>query len=208
MLREALEDMPLIAILRGIVPEEVEEAVETLTKAGIRIIEIPLNSPRPYKSLSILARLAGGDILGGAGTVLTVEEVRAVAETGVKLVVSPNADPAVICAAKQAGLFSLPGVATPSEAFAALAAGADGLKMFPGEVLPPAVLKAWRAVLPAGTLLLPVGGITPGSMADYVAAGADGFGIGSALYKPGRPKAEFHRRVNDMVAACRSAWTA
>ena len=198
-LADYLEKSPLIAILRGIKPEEVVGARDVLTGAGIRIIEVPLNSPQPLESLRLLAAQVEGETLIGAGTVLTVDEVYAVAETGARLIVAPNADPAVIARAKSLGLFCLPGVATPSEAFAALKAGADGLKLFPAEALPPAAMKAWLAVLPAGTLLVPVGGISTESMAGYVAAGAAGIGIGSSLYKPGVSAAELKERADNFI---------
>lgn len=184
-LHRCMKDLPLVAVLRGITPEEIPAATEALMSAGFRIIEVPLNSPRPFDSLALLVKHAGPDMLVGAGTVLDVTQVKQVAATGAGLVVSPNCDTAVISAAKVLGMVTLPGVATPTEALAALAAGADGLKMFPGETLPPKAVKAWRAVLPEGTRLLPVGGITPESMGEYLAAGAAGFGIGSALYQPG-----------------------
>jgi 2-dehydro-3-deoxyphosphogalactonate aldolase len=198
-LADYLEKSPLIAILRGIKPEEVPDALKVLTGAGIRIVEVPLNSPQPLESLRLLAAQADGETLIGAGTVLTVDEVYAVAETGARLIVAPNADPAVIARAKSLGLFCLPGVATPSEAFAALKAGADGLKLFPAEALPPTVMKAWLAVLPAGTLLVPVGGISTENMAGYVAAGASGFGIGSALYTPGVSTAGLKERAENFT---------
>ena len=143
-------------------------------------------------------------MLAGAGTVLSPAEVEAEAAAGGRLMVAPNADREVIAAAKRLGMVALPGVATPTEAFAALAAGADGLKMFPAEILPPKALKAWRAVLPAGIPLLPVGGITPESMADYLAAGADGFGLGSALYKPGMSAGELGQRAKAFAEAYRA----
>ena len=202
-LRRCMHDLPLVAILRGITPEEAPAALETLSTAGFRIVEVPLNSPRPFDSIAGMVKRAGTGMLIGAGTVLDVAQVKEVAAAGGRLIVAPNCDPAVIRAAKQLGLAALPGVATPSEAFAALAAGADGLKMFPGESLPPAAVKAWNAVLPAGTLLLPVGGITPDNMAEYLAAGAAGFGIGSALYKPGIAPAALQRHAADFVAAWR-----
>ena len=195
LLRRCMNELPLVAILRGITPEEAPGALDALVAAGFRIIEVPLNSPRPFDSLAHLVKRAGKDVLIGAGTVLDVEQVKQVAATGAALMVAPNCDAAVIGAAKKLGMAALPGVATPSEAFVALAAGADGLKMFPGEMLPPKAVKAWRAVLPAGTLLLPVGGVTPENMADYVAAGAAGFGIGSALYSPGVSAAELSARA-------------
>lgn len=197
-----LDRSPLIAILRGIEPESVLAAFDVLVEAGIRIVEVPLNSPRPLESLRLLSGHAAPEVLIGAGTVLTVEEVYSVAETGARLIVSPNADAAVIARAKSLGLLSVPGVATPSEAFAALRAGADGLKMFPAESMPPAVLKAWLAVLPPGTLLVPVGAITTDNMADYMAVGAAGFGIGSSLYKPGIDVGELKRRAVDFVTRC------
>ena len=202
MLRQLLEDLPLIAILRGIRPQEVPAAADALTSAGFRIIEIPLNSPEPLESLRHLAGRTG--LLVGAGTVLSPAEVEAVAAAGGRLMVAPNADREVIAAAKRLGMVAIPGVATPTEAFAALAAGADGLKMFPAEILPPKAVKAWRAVLPASMALLPVGGITPESMADYLAAGADGFGLGSALYKPGMSAAELGQRAKAFATAYRA----
>jgi 2-dehydro-3-deoxyphosphogalactonate aldolase len=202
MLRPLLQDLPLIAILRGIRPEEVPAAADALAGAGFRIIEIPLNSPEPLESLRYLARRT--DLLVGAGTVLSPAEVEAVAAAGGRLMVAPNADREVIAAAERLGMVALPGVATPTEAFAALAAGADGLKMFPAEILPPKAVKAWRAVLPASVPLLPVGGITPESMGDYLAAGADGFGLGSALYKPGMSAGELGRRAEAFAMAYRA----
>ena len=202
MLRQLLADLPLIAILRGIRPQEVPAAADALTSAGFRIIEIPLNSPEPLESLRHLAGRTG--LLAGAGTVLSTAEVEAVAAAGGRLMVAPNADREVIAAAKRLGMVALPGVATPTEAFTALAAGADGLKMFPAEILPPKAVKAWRAVLPASIALLPVGGITPESMADYLAAGANGFGLGSALYKPGMSAAELGQRAKAFAEAYRT----
>ena len=202
MLRQLLEDLPLIAILRGIQPREVPAAADVLTSAGFRIIEIPLNSPEPLESLRHLAGRTG--LVAGAGTVLSAAEVEAVAAAGGRLMVAPNTDREVIAAAKRLGMVALPGVATPTEAFAALAAGADGLKMFPAEILPPKAVKAWRAVLPASMALLPVGGITPESMADYLAAGADGFGLGSALYKPGMSAGELGQRAKAFAEAYRA----
>jgi len=161
-----------------------------------------LNSPEPLESLRHLAGRTG--LLAGAGTVLSTAEVEAVAAAGGRLMVAPNADREVIAAAKRLGMVALPGVATPTEAFTALAAGADGLKMFPAEILPPKAVKAWRAVLPASIALLPVGGITPESMADYLAAGADGFGLGSALYKPGMSAAELGQRAKAFAEAYRA----
>ena len=163
--------------------------------------QVPLNSPRPFESLSYLVRHAPAGILIGAGTVLTAAEVDRVAATGAKLMIAPNCAPPVIAAAKARGLIALPGVATPTEAFTALAAGADGLKMFPGELLPPAAVKAWRAVLPKETLLIPTGGVTPENIAGYRGARADGFGIGSALYQPGISREELAQRAAAFTAA-------
>lgn len=200
-LRECLRKLPLIAILRGMTPEEAPAVLEAL--AGFSILEVPLNSPRPLESIAYLVRHARPDVLIGAGTVLTDAEVAGVAATGAKLIIAPNFAPAVVAAAKAHGLIALPGVATPTEAFAALAAGADGLKMFPGELLPPAAVKAWRAVLPKDTLLVPTGGVTPDNVAAYRADGADGFGIGSALYKPGMAQDELAQKAAAFMAAVR-----
>ena len=184
LLQPYLDRLPLIAILRGVTPEAVVAIGEALVRAGFAIVEVPLNSPQPLESIRRLRGALGTGVLGGAGTVTTPAEVRAVADAGGELIVMPHSDAAVVRAAKDAGLACTPGVATPTEAFAALADGADALKLFPAELLTPAVVKALRAVLPKGTRLLPVGGITPDAMAPYVAAGAAGFGLGSALYKP------------------------
>ncbi len=181
----ALLACPLVAILRGLRPDEAEAIGTALIEAGIRIIEVPLNSPEPFASITRLAEIAGDTVLVGAGTVLDTEAVARVAAAGGELVVSPATDIAVIGAAVAAGMVALPGFLTPGEAFAALAAGAHGLKYFPAEAGSPAALKAMRAVLPRGTLLLPVGGITPESIPAWRDAGADGFGIGGGLFKPG-----------------------
>ena len=203
ILRDSLARCPLIAILRGMKPEEAPWVLETLVAVGFRILEVPLNSPRRFESLAYLVRHAPPGILIGAGTVLTEAEVDEVTATGAKLMIAPNCAPPVIAAAKTRGLMALPGVATPTEAFTALAAGADGLKMFPGELLPPAAVKAWRAVLPKETLLVPTGGVAPDTIAAYRAAGADGFGIGSALYKPGMSPEELAQKAAAVVAALR-----
>ena len=177
--------LPLIAVLRGITPEEIPAVGAALTKHGFAILEVPLNSPRPFDSIGALAAHFGERCLVGAGTVTSVDEVTRVNAAGGRLIVMPHADTAVIREAKRQGMICVPGVATPTEAFAALAAGADGLKMFPAEQMPPPVLKAWRAVLPENTLLFPVGGITPDKIAAYWEAGAAGFGTGSSVYRPG-----------------------
>ena len=200
----ALAKLPLVAILRGIAPADAEAVAEALLAEDFDLIEIPLNSPDPFVSIAAVRRLAPARAFVGAGTVLTVAEVDAVAEVGGDLIVTPNTNPAVIAQAKARGLLCLPGAATPSEAFAALAAGADGVKAFPAEMITPAVVKAWGAVLPKGTPILPVGGITPDNMGPYVRAGAAGFGLGSALYKPGDTAAA----VRVKAAAFRAAWRA
>lgn len=201
---EAFADLPLVAILRGIRPAEAGPVVEALVEGGFRLIEVPLNSPEPLVTIAEMQARFGDRALFGAGTVLGAVEVAAVAATGARLIVSPNTDTTVIRATKAAGLVALPGAATPTEAFAALAAGADAVKLFPAEGLPPAVVKAWRAVLPRGTRLLPVGGIDVAALAPYRAAGADGFGLGSALYKPGMTALDVGERAARFVAAWRA----
>jgi 2-dehydro-3-deoxyphosphogalactonate aldolase len=180
-----LQPLPLIAILRGVKPDEVIDIAEVLVDAGFRIIEVPLNSPRPLSSIENLSAHFGDRLLTGAGTVMDPESVSEVAAAGGHLIVMPHADANVVETAKSQGLYALPGFATPTEAFRMLAAGADGLKLFPAEANPPPVLKAMRAVIPADTKVLPVGGITPDKVAAYLNAGANGFGLGSALYAPG-----------------------
>jgi 2-dehydro-3-deoxyphosphogalactonate aldolase len=200
-LKDAFAELPLVAILRGVKPEEALAIGEALVEAGFRIIEVPLNSPDPFRSIALLAKRFGDRALVGSGTVMSPEAARQTADSGGRLVVMPHSNPDVIRAAKAAGAWCLPGVATPTEGFAALAAGADGLKLFPAETLPPAVVKAWRAVFPAEIPLLPVGGIAPETMAAYLAVGASGFGIGSALYKPGIAVKELAARADAFVAA-------
>lgn len=203
MLKQALKENGLVAILRGLRPEEAPAVGDTLYQAGFRVIEVPLNSPQPLDSIGLLRQRLPSDCLIGAGTVLTPEQVTQVKDAGGQVIVMPHSDPKVLRAAKAAGLFLSPGVATPTEAFAALAEGADVLKLFPAEQMSPAVVKAWLAVLPAGTVLLPVGGITPDNMRTFVEAGVKGFGLGSGLYKPGMTAADVQDRATAYVRAWR-----
>jgi len=182
---QQLQRFPFIAITRGLLPAEAVDCAQVLADEGFTIIENPLNSPEPYDSIERLADHFGEQVLIGAGTVTEVEQVKKVKQAGGRVIISPNCDLQVIGAAKEAGLLSIPGVATPTEAMAALKAGADGLKLFPAEMISPAVVKAMRAVLPADTLLLPVGSITADNWQPYFQAGANGFGLGSALYSRG-----------------------
>nr|WP_189992862.1 2-dehydro-3-deoxy-6-phosphogalactonate aldolase [Thalassobaculum fulvum] len=206
-----MERLPLVAILRGVEPDEVVAIGAELVDVGFAVIEVPLNSPEPFDSIGRLAAAFGDRALIGAGTVLTAAAVDRVAAAGGGLIVMPHADTAVIRAAKRAGLFAVPGFATPTEAFSALDAGADALKLFPAEAAPPAVLKAMRAVLPPAVPVLPVGGIRPETMAGYWEAGAAGFGLGSALYKPGdapatvRAKAVAFRQAIDALRGSMTA---
>jgi 2-dehydro-3-deoxyphosphogalactonate aldolase len=197
----AMARLPLVAILRGLVPEEAPAIGQALVAAGFSLIEVPLNSPRPFESIAALRAALPSEVVLGAGTVMHIDEIAALRAAGGELVVMPHADLALVRAAKAQGLLCVPGVATPTEAFAARAAGADALKLFPAEALPPAVLKAWRAVLPPALPVLPVGGVTPESLAAWRAAGAAGAGLGSALYAPGRPVTEVAARARGFVEA-------
>lgn len=195
---------PLVAILRGVKPDEVEAIAAALEANGIAIVEVPLNSPDPLDSIARLARTFGSRLLIGAGTVMNAEQVAQIAGVGGRLIVTPHADVAVTRAAKQHGLMAVPGFFTPTEAFSLLAAGADALKLFPAEGASPQVLRAMRAVLPAGTAVLPVGGIDASNIPAWSNAGAAGFGIGSAIYKPGDAPAIVAGKAKLLVAAAKS----
>jgi 2-dehydro-3-deoxyphosphogalactonate aldolase len=203
-LRAALSYCPVVAILRGVKPDEIDAISDALIEAGITVVEVPLNSPQPFESIARLANRHGHHALIGAGTVLDVADVARLKDAGGKLVVAPNFDADVVRAAKAAGLAALPGVMTPSEGFAALKAGADGLKLFPAEIIPPAVFKAWRAVFPADCLMLAVGGVGVDNIKVYADAGASGYGIGSALYKPGRAANEIGPLARALVQAAKA----
>lgn len=196
----AAASLPLVAILRGLSPAEAPSVGDALLEAGFRLIEVPLNSPEPLKSIELL-RQRLPQALVGAGTVLSVQQAREVHGAGGELIVSPDCKPAVIAESVKLGMVSLPGVMTPTEAFAALDAGATGLKIFPAELASPAVVKALLAVLPPGTPIMPVGGISPDNMDAWRAAGAAGFGIGSSLYKPGKSAAAVGEDAKKFVAA-------
>lgn len=199
--QQAFGACPFVAILRGITPDEVVPMADALLEAGFRLIEVPLNSPDPLTSLQRLAGHVGEDALVGAGTVTTPERVAEVERAGGRLIIAPNLDIRIAREASARSLVYGPGVGTVSEAFAAIEAGASFLKLFPAEAISPAAVKAMRAVLPETTPLLPVGGITPASMAGYLDAGARGFGLGGALYQPGFGPAEVARRARAFIEA-------
>jgi 2-dehydro-3-deoxyphosphogalactonate aldolase len=204
-LETLLGGLPLVAILRGLTPDEAPAIADALFDVGFRCLEVPLNSPEPFESIRRIVDRMGDRALIGAGTVLTVEDVRRMADVGGKIVISPNADVDVIAATKDAGLQSLPAFFTPTEAFRAIAAGADALKLFPAELAGPQGLKAMRAVLPKTTPVFPVGGIDPDTMGSYLKAGAAGFGIGSSLYAPGRSVEDVRARGEALVAGFKAA---
>ena len=196
-----LTQCPLIAILRGVTPDEVTAVGEALARERIVIVEVPLNSPQPVDSIGRLARAFGDRLLIGAGTVMTTAQVGEIAAAGGKLIVTPHADATIVRAAKQQGLLTVPGCFTPTEAFTMLAAGADALKLFPAEAASPAVLRALQAVLPTNAAILPVGGIDAANIAGWREAGAAGFGIGSAIYRPGDSPAVVAAKARGLVSA-------
>jgi 2-dehydro-3-deoxyphosphogalactonate aldolase len=204
LLGRHIAQCPLVAIIRGVTPDTVEAVGDALFGEGIRIIEVPLNSPDPLASIERLARRLGDTALVGAGTVLDPANVARVKDAGGRIIVSPDTNVEVIAAAAEAGLVSSPGYFTPSEAFTALRAGAHALKLFPAEAASPAVVKAQRAVLPKHVPLLVVGGVRPDNMRDYLEAGASGFGLGSGLYKPGQAPAEVAAQARAYVAGVRA----
>ncbi|MGZ2411788.1 2-dehydro-3-deoxyphosphogalactonate aldolase [Sphingomonas sp. F9_3S_D5_B_2] len=200
LLHHYLDECPLVAIIRGVTPNEADDIAAAIHEAGIRIIEVPLNSPDPLRSIERIATQYGERTLVGAGTVLRSEQVEQVRNAGGRIIVSPDTNPDVISAAAEAGLVSCPGYFTPSEAFTAIRAGAHGLKLFPAEGATPGVLKGQLAVIPKDVPVLPVGGISPDNMQPWLAAGAAGFGLGSGLYKPGQSPAETLEKSRAYVA--------
>ena len=204
-LQGAFEQMPLLAVLRGIYPDEAEPVGEALIEAGFTTLEVTLDSPEPFTSIERLARRFGDSVFVLAGTVLKPDAVSSVAQAGGRAIVAPNLNEAVVRETKRAGLLSMPGVLTPTEAFNALDYGADALKIFPGDAISPAVVKGMKAVLPAGTQICVTGGVTANNLGDFLTAGADAAGIGSALFKHGRPAAEIGAEARRLVEAVRGA---
>jgi len=200
-----LDRCPLIAILRGVRPDEVVPICAALEEAGVAIVEVPLNSPSPIQSISLLAENFGDRLLIGAGTVMTPAQVEEIAGVGGRLIVTPHADPEIVRTAKRLRMMAAPGFFTPAEAFSLLAAGADAIKLFPAEGSNPAALRGMRAIFPPGTLVIPVGGIAPDNIGMWHAAGAAGYGIGSSIYKPGDTAEIVGRKAAALVAACRVA---
>ncbi len=201
--RTWLDRCPLVAILRGIQPAEAASIGFALERAGITIMEVPLNSPSPFESIAILSRTFGGRILIGAGTLTKPSQVAEVAAAGGRLIVTPHADLAIVHAAKDAGLFVFPGFFNPTEAFALLEAGADALKLFPAEVLGPPMLKALRAVLPKSAIVIPVGGVDANQVGPWMAAGALGLGVGTSIYKPGDDARIVEAKAHALLEAVR-----
>jgi 2-dehydro-3-deoxyphosphogalactonate aldolase len=205
IMKTFLDRCPLIAILRGVRPDEVVPICAALEEAGVAIVEVPLNSPSPIQSISLLAENFGDRLLIGAGTVMTPAQVEEIAGVGGRLIVTPHADPEIVRTAKRLRMMAAPGFFTPAEAFSLLAAGADAIKLFPAEGSNPAALRGMRAIFPPGTLVIPVGGIAPDNIGMWHAAGAAGYGIGSSIYKPGDTAEIVGRKAAALVAACRVA---
>lgn len=198
---EKFAEMPLIAILRGLSPAEAVDVATVLVEAGIKVLEVPLNSPDPFESISKMKSHLGDDAVIGAGTVLTAENAKRVHDSGGELIVAPNLNAAVAAETKKCGMIYCPGILTPTEAFSALELGADALKIFPADAHPPAYIKAIRAVLPSDTVVIPTGGVEPDTIATYHSVGANGFGAGSSLYKPGKSLDEISKMATKLVSA-------
>lgn len=204
LLNRYLDECPLVAIIRGVTPGEANAIGDALYESGIRIIEVPLNSPEPLKSIELLAKKFGDGVLVGAGTVLDAADVQRVRDVGGRIIVSPDTNANIIAATAAAGLVASPGYFTPSEAFAAIRAGATALKLFPAEAAAPAVIKAHLAVIPKDVPIMVVGGVTPDTMRPWLDAGASGFGLGGGLYKPGQSVAETLEKARAYVAQVRA----
>jgi 2-dehydro-3-deoxyphosphogalactonate aldolase len=204
-LEDALEACGIVAILRGVSPDEVVAVSQTLYDAGIRVVEVPLNSPEPFTSIEKLSKAFAGKMIVGAGTVLTAQDVNLLKAHGGQISVSPDCNPETISRAVELGMIPLPGVFTPTEAFSAIRAGAKHLKLFPAEVASPATIKAWKAVLPKHVKIYAVGGVTPENMGDWLAAGASGFGIGSSIYKQGLSMVKISESAHSLVSAWKRA---
>jgi 2-dehydro-3-deoxyphosphogalactonate aldolase len=204
-LEQAINACGIVAILRGVTPAEVVDVAAALHKSGIRIVEVPLNSPDPFISIEKLSIAFRNELIVGAGTVLSTQDVNLLKHHGGQISVSPDCNPEVISLAVKMGMIPLPGVFTPTEAFAAIKAGANHLKLFPAEAASPATIKAWKAVLPKHVQLFAVGGVTPGNMSDWLKAGASGFGIGSSLYKPGMKIIDVAKSAHELVEAWKKA---
>jgi 2-dehydro-3-deoxyphosphogalactonate aldolase len=200
-LEQALKACGIVAILRGVSPHEVLEISHALYDNGVRVVEVPLNSPEPFKSIELIAKEFAGRMIVGAGTVLSVQDVNVLKASGGQISVSPDCNETVIARAVELGMVPLPGVFTPTEAFSAIRAGATHLKLFPAEAASPAVIKAWKAVLPKNVKIYAVGGVTPDNMSDWLSAGASGFGIGSSIYKPGMSAAQVGEAAGKLVSA-------